>query len=124
VSAIKLDSWTRKKIEQWLEQYPDLKELYLAKEALHRLYRCKGHNKAKRCLISILDWLAKSQIKELKTLRNTLLNWRVEILNYFRTRLTNARTEGFNNVAKCVIKRAYGYRSVVNYRLRLLESCY
>lgn len=34
------------------------------------------------------------------TLRRTLRSWRNEILAYFKTRLTNARTEGFNNVAK------------------------
>ena len=33
------------------------------------------------------------------------------------------RTEGFNNKAKLVKKRAYGYRSFRNYRLRLLNAC-
>jgi|GEM_PF-4664187 len=32
------------------------------------------------------------------------MKWRNEILNYFKTGITNARTEGFNNVAK-VLKR-------------------
>jgi transposase len=36
---------------------------------------------------------------------------------------TNARTEGFNGKAKLVIRRAYGYKSFRNYRLRLLNSC-
>ena len=36
--------------------------------------------------------------------------------------LTNGRTEGFNNKAKLVKKRAYGYRSFRNYRLRLLNE--
>ena len=53
----------------------------------------------------------------------TLRAWRNEILTYFKTRLTNARTEGFNNVAKVVKKRAYGYKSFTNYRLRLLNTC-
>jgi len=43
--------------------------------------------------------------------RRTLMRWRNEILNHFGTGLTNGRTEGFNNVAKLVKKRAYGYRS-------------
>ena len=124
VNSAKIDSWTRKQIWRWLEEYPELKELYTAKEALQRLYRCHGYNKAKRSLIGLLDWLADTKIKELQTLRNTLLNWQGEILNYFKTKLTNARTEGFNNVAKSIIKRAYGFRSFKNYRLRLLESCY
>ncbi|MCX6116758.1 MAG: transposase, partial [Proteobacteria bacterium] len=31
--------------------------------------------------------------------------------------------EGYNNVAKLIKKRAYGYRSFENYRLRLLNAC-
>jgi len=42
--------------------------------------------------------MALSKLPEIKTLRKTLVKWRQEILNYFRTRITNARTEGFNNV--------------------------
>ena len=51
------------------------------------------------------------------------MRWRNEILEYFKNRLTNARTEGFNNVAKVVKKRAYGYRSFKTYRLALLQAC-
>ena len=57
------------------------------------------------------DEMSFSHLKEIQTLRRTLLKWREEILNYFTTRLTNARTEGFNNKAKVVKRRAYGYKS-------------
>jgi transposase len=67
--------------------------------------------------------MAHSELKEIKTLRKTLMKWKNEILNYFRTRLTNAMVEGFNNKAKLVKRRAYGYRSFSNYRLRLLDAC-
>jgi transposase len=59
---------------------------------------------------------------ELETFRRTLLRWRREIVAYFGTGLTNARTECFNNKAKLVKKRAYGYGSFRNYRLRLLNA--
>jgi transposase len=36
------------------------------------------------------------------------MKWRTEILAYFATGLTNGRTEGFNNKAKLVKRRAYG----------------
>jgi transposase len=38
-----------------------------------------------------------------------LLKWREEILNYFLTGLTNGRTEGYNNIAKLVQRRGFGY---------------
>ena len=54
--------------------------------------------------------------------RRTLMKWKEEILNYFKTKLTNARTEGFNNLAKLYQKRAFGYKNFENYRLRLLNA--
>jgi transposase len=67
--------------------------------------------------------MALSLLPEIKTLRRTLLKWRNEILAYFETRLTNGRTEGFNNLAKLVQKRAFGYKNFRNYRLRVLTAC-
>ena len=67
--------------------------------------------------------MALSSLPEVRTLRTTLLRWRREVLAYFLCRLTNARTEGFNGKAKLVIRRAYGYKSFANYRLRLLNAC-
>ena len=61
---------------------------------------------------------------DLRRLRFTLIRWKVEILNYFITGLTNAMTEGFNNKAKLVRKMGYGYKNPENYRLRLLNACF
>lgn len=120
-NGTKLELFQRKAIYRWLEQYPELKEVYMAKEALHRLYRCRGYKRARSSLINLMDWLAGSQVEELKRLRRTLMNWKTEILNYFKKRITNAKTEGFNNVCKSIIKRAYGFRNFENYRLRVLN---
>lgn len=119
----KLDHFTRRELHKWLEDYPKLAQLYHAKETLHKLYRCKGRKWATRVLVKLLDVLALSKYKELQSLRRTLMEWRVEILNYFENRITNARTEGFNNVCKQLQKRAYGYRSFKNYRLKVLYAC-
>ena len=119
----KLDYWKRKEFQNELVKYPELNEIYWVKEALHRFYRCRGKKKAARALTKITDILALSKIKELKTLRKTLVSWREEILNYFENRLTNARTEGFNTVCKQLQKRAYGFKSFYNYRLKVLYAC-
>lgn len=119
----KMAYYERDALDRWLNDHPELREIYLAKEAIFSFYRIKGSKRAARILTKITDTLAYSKIKELKKLRRTLMAWREEILAYFETRLTNARTEGFNNVAKLVQKRAYGYKSFENYRLRLLNAC-
>ena len=113
----------RIELDHWLNKYPELKEVYFAKEGLHTVYRSKGFNRAKQSLIRLIERLDKSQIKELQRLKRTLLRWSKEILRYFSNRLTNARVEAFNNSAKLVQKRAYGYKSFKNYRLRVLSAC-
>lgn len=106
-----------------LHFYPELKDLYTAKEAVHALYRCRGYNTAKRSFTKFTNWLAYSKVPELQTFRRTLMKWREEILNYFKTRVTNARTEGFNRKAKLIQRNAYGFKNFQNYRLKILYSC-
>ena len=123
MNSKKMDYFIKQEFEQWLLDHPKLREIYYAKETLFKLYRCKGRKMAKRVLIKFIDQLALSKLKELKTLRRTLMSWKEEILNYFENRITNARTEGYNNVCKQLQKRAYGYKSFSNYRLRVLYVC-
>ena len=123
MNSKRMDYWVKREFEQWLLNHPKLREIYYAKEMLHKLYRCKGTKWARKVLTKLLDNLALSKLKELKTLRRTLMNWKDEILNYFENRITNARTEGYNNVCKKLQKRAYGNKSFNNYRLRVLYVC-
>jgi transposase len=110
-------------LNRGLESFPELLEVYHAKEALHGFYRIRGQHRAEHALTAMTDRMAISKLPEIQTLRRTLMKWRHEILAYFATHLTNGRTEGFNNKAKLVKRRAYGYRSFKNYRLRLLNAC-
>jgi len=110
-------------LRRWLQEHPELNELYRWKESLADFYRIRGPNRAADALTRMTDQMALSALPEIQTLRRTLMRWRNEILAYFASRLTNGRTEGFNNKAKVVKRRAYGYKSFRNYRLRLLNAC-
>jgi len=118
-----LDPERRFALRWWLSKHPELREVYEMKETLHSFYRIRGPHRAAHALLTIAERMARSLLPEIQTLRSTLLKWKDEILAYFSTRLTNGRTEGFNNKAKLVKRRAYGYRSFQNYRLRLLNAC-
>ncbi len=122
-SRKRLKHYERNALDTWLEDHEVLREIYRYKEAMHSLYRVRGYNRAKKVLTGITDRLAKVNIEELQRFRRTLMRWRKEILEYFNSRLTNARTEGFNNKAKLVKKAAYGYKNFEHYRLRLLNAC-
>ena len=122
-SGINLGVFERKALHRWLEDYPELKEVYFYKETLHLMYRCRGLGKAKGVLHRMIDEMASSKLPEIQTLRRTLMKWNREILLYFETRITNARTEAFNNSAKLIQRKAYGFKSFKNYRLRVLNAC-
>lgn len=123
MSSKKLSYFSRLALRDFLAKHPELNELYTWKERLHGFYRIRGYNRARHAFTQITDAMASSTLPEIKTLRRTLVKWRQEILNYFSTGLTNARTEGFNNRAKLVKRMAYGYKSFANYRLRVLSTC-
>jgi transposase len=123
MSSKRLDYSSRFALREFLTRHPDLHELYTWKEKLHRFYRTPGYHNAAIALRKLTDQMSWSLLPEIKTLRRTLIKWREEILAYFLTGLTNARTEGFNNKAKVVKRRGYGYKSFRNYRLKVLTAC-
>jgi len=124
MSNKKLSYSKRKTLWGYLDNYPELKEVYAFKEGLHSLYRCRGYKRAKRSLQILTDRMALSKLPEIKTLRKTLMKWREEILSYFHTRITNARTEAFNNIAKLLKRNSFGFKSFNNYRLRVLNVAF
>lgn len=113
----------RYELWRYLEQHPKLQELHRIKERLHEFYRTKGFKRAVQGFRKLLFHLETSTLEEAKRLRRTLEHWRDAILLYFEKRYTNAMTEAFNGRAKLLQRRASGYRSFKNYRLRVLTAC-
>jgi transposase len=124
MNASRLNYFDKADIHDFLNGHIELKQIWITKEKMHALYRCKGIDRARLALNNILKSLEHTLVPELQTLRRTLWKWSQEILNHFTTGLTNGRTEGFNNLAKLVKRRAFGYRSFENYRRRLLCAAY
>lgn len=122
-NAKNLQFHERSALHKWLAHHPELYETYLWKERIHSFYRIRGYKRACKAFTKITDLMASSKLKHIKSLRRTFMKWRNQILNYFKFQLTNARTEGYNNVAKVIKRRSYGFRSFKNYRLRLLYAC-
>lgn len=54
--------------------------------------------------------------------QRTRKEWKT-ILNYFRYRVTTALSEGINNVIKSVKRRAFGFRNMEYFRLKIMQVC-
>jgi transposase len=119
----KLRYHQKRVLDRFLELSLELKEVYWYQQRIYRLYRTKGVKVVRRKLIQLLDDMAQSKIAKIHSYRRTFRSWVEEIINYFKTRLTNGRTEGYNRKAKLIQRCAYGFRSFKNYRLKLLYLC-
>ena len=122
-SRQRLDYFQRSDLDRYLAQHPKLNELYRMKERMHEFYRIRGYNRARTVLMRLLDQMQGSKLEEIQRLRRTLKDWQEEILEYFRSRYTNAFTEAMNSIAKLVQRRGCGYRNFKNYRIRTLSAC-
>lgn len=118
-----LEYFQRSDLDCFLKQYPELDKVYRFKERLYELYRCRGVAKALKNIHRLINDAKTTGIEALTRLAKTLHRWRLEIVFHFDNGLTNAITEAFNKTAKLVQRRACGFKSFKNYRLRVLSAC-
>lgn len=111
-------------VRVWLNFHPNVRELYEYKEAMRRFYKAKAPSVAQRMFDNLRVKLKASKLEAAESLSKSLGAWRREILAYHKWRMTNARCEGFNRVAKLIQREGFGYRSFSNYRDKLLNRCF
>jgi transposase len=71
----------------------------------------------------LIEELRQSGVEAALTLAKTLLDWQQEIARMWRFSRNNGITEGFHRKMKLIQRRAYGFRSFENYRLRVIAQC-
>lgn len=115
----------RDKLARYLEPFPVLKSLYLAKQRLNKLLRIKNltAKHAKKFLVRLLKLIGQFAQSPAKTLANTLTSWLEPIVRMWRFSKSNGITEGFHTKMEMMSRRAYGFRNFENYRLRVLAHC-
>lgn len=118
----KLADWEKKKLDNLFCHYPELKMAWTLKEAFRSWHVETSKRKAEQLLDLLKDKIVNAGPAEFKRLLGTLDNWREEILNYFDYHITNGFVEGKNNLIKTIKRRAYGYRNINNFRLRILAN--
>jgi transposase len=123
-----LDPDQHRRLAQLLTAQPVLAPLYELKEKLCGLLRLKHQSKRAcrehiRQLLDLLATLRDSGLEPAITLAQTLTAWTEEIVRMWRFSRTNGITEGFHRKMKLIQRRAYGFRSFANYRLRVIAQC-
>jgi transposase len=68
-------------------------------------------------------WATRSRLQPIIDVAKTFNNHLKNLLTYFRHRITNAKSEGFNSRIQSIKSNARGFRSFENYRTRILFYC-
>lgn len=110
-------------INDVLEKNKYFAQLELIKERMLSFFDSQTESEAKEIFEQIGDWIWQCQFKP-------LMNWyrRFEggwntVKNYFQYRVTSSLSEGINNVIKAVKRRAFGYKNMEYFRLKILQVC-
>lgn len=115
----KLDLQKQKSLSCLLEANLPLATVHTMKEQL-RLFWTKPDSKEG---VKFLCWWVmdaiESNILGLVKTGKTLLRRGQDLLNYFKHRISNGKTEGVNNKIKTMKRQAYGFRDIEYFKLRL-----
>ena len=111
-------------------RFSDLKDLELKtsrawaiKEHFRWFWSYKYTKNAEKFFRKWYGWATHSRLKPVVDVAKTLNRHLDNLLTYFRHRITNAKSEGFNSRIQSIKSNARGFRSFENYRARILFYC-
>ena len=98
-------------------------QLEIIKERMHSFFYQPNVQLAKDVFCEIGNWIWQMDFKPLmRWYRHLERNWDT-LKNYFEFRVTTSLSEGINNVIKALKRRAYGYRNMDYFRLKIMQVC-
>jgi transposase len=114
---------------QWM-RFKELKELetktaraWLIKEDFSWFWEYQYPGNARKHFEKWYNWVVRSRLPPMAKIAKMLKRHLPELLTYFRHRITNAVTEGFNSRIQAIKTAARGFRNFANYRIRILFFC-
>jgi transposase len=114
----------RQELQALKQQFPALGKLADQREAFRALFNDRKIGNPAEGRKRLQAWMAGVQALGLTALQRfckTLNHWLDKIANYFRSRSSNGRTEGFNHGLRAILWRAFGMANFQNFRLRVLH---
>lgn len=105
-------------------EYPVLGQLSVQRERLQCVLDSPHIRSAASGEQQLLAWVAEVRglgLTGLEPFCRTLTNWVKLIANYFVSRSSNARVEGFNHGIRVILWRAFGMTNFAKFRLRVLH---
>jgi transposase len=117
------DNWY---LKRYLDLSPELRKAYELKELFCSWFDEAKQNgeenilQTKEALNSFYEAIDDAEIPEFQRAAQTLKNWQMEILNSFSYNYSNGFIEGLNNLTKVMKRNAFGFRSFLRFRAKIL----
>lgn len=114
----------QQQLAQLKERFPRLKQLVEQRESLRAIFEDRSIQDAASGASRLQGWMEQAKATGLKALEGfckTMSNWLKLIANYFVSRSSNGRTEGFNHGLRAILWRAFGMLNFRHFRLRVLD---
>jgi transposase len=115
----KLTESARERLDRLLEINRPLHIAYLLKEQLRRLWKLPNRTLAESFLNDWIRIAFSSGVVQLARFARKLRRHAKGILNYFDFPISTAMVEGINNRIKVIKRRAYGYRDLHYFKLKI-----
>jgi len=111
-------------LDKLMLQNDRLFKAYLLKEQVLSIFDDKLSSFETICkrLNSWMENLLSNGLDEFNAVITTIQNYKDGILNYFRYGMTNAIAEGFNTKINVIKRRAFGYRDIEYFILKIYQS--
>lgn len=113
----------KQELKQLLELNEHLATAYILKEKLAIIWNYKSVSCAKRAIDEWIDLAEESDIRGIRSFIKLLRRHEYGILNHCKQPISNGKLEGTNNKIKVLKRRAYGFRDVEYFKLKILEAC-
>jgi len=97
--------------------------LEMIKERMISLFNEQTADDARKVFEQIGAWIWEAGFPELKKWWSNLNKVWATVANFFRYRVTTSLSEGINNVVKSIKRRAFGFRNMEYFRLKILQVC-
>lgn len=97
-----------------------IKAAWQIKEALRHLLKASDRHTISNRLHAFHELVLAADMDETTRLATTIDRWWPEVLAFLETRVTNARTEGYNRLIKQIKRTGCGYRNQTNYERRIV----
>jgi len=113
----------REELETLLQQNESLSKAYLLKEQVLDILDESELDTGLKRLKKWMRNVEKSGITAYQKVVNTIQEYMYGVLNYFKHRLTNAASEAINNKINVIKRRAYGFRDLEYFKLKIIQLC-